>query len=255
MSLIQAVVFDISGTIIDFGSRAPVRAFVDLFARHGLTITESDARRPMGTHKLDHLKALFDQLGLPHVHLHDWYREFPAIQAAVLPHHLDVIPGLAAIVDYLDTNDIPYGATTGFELPMLESIIPAANAAGFRPASWLTPDQVGAGRPRPWMIYELARRLNRFPLSHFVKVGDTPVDIEEARNAGCWSVAVVNTGNEMGLSASDWQALPAEVQHQRNQAITQRLLGLGAHYAIGGIADLPPILDAIHTRLSEGDKP
>jgi phosphonoacetaldehyde hydrolase len=255
MSLIQAVVFDISGTIIDFGSRGPVRAFVELFARHGITITESDARRPMGTHKLDHLKVLFDHLGLPHDNLHDWYREFPAIQAAVLPQHLDVIPGLRTVVDYLDTNAIPYGATTGFELAMLDAIIPAAAAQGYRPAAWLTPDQVGGGRPHPWMIFELARRLGRYPLSAFVKVGDTPVDIAEAHNAGAWAVAVVNTGNEMGLSATEWAALPADEQQRLNYAITQRMLTLGAHYAIGSIADLPPVLEDIEARLSKGDKP
>ena len=37
---LAAVVFDWAGTVVDFGSRAPVGAFVELFARHGVTISD-----------------------------------------------------------------------------------------------------------------------------------------------------------------------------------------------------------------------
>lgn len=261
--IVEAVVFDISGTVMDFGSRGPVRAFVELFARHGVQLTEQEARRPMGTHKLDHLKALFADPAIasrwpvpPDAALIErLYAEFPAIQAEVLPRHLDLIPGVMETVRYLEQRDIAYGATTGFELPMLAPIIPAAAQLGYRPAAWLTPDQVGGGRPKPWMIYELARRIGRYPLSRFVKVGDTPVDLEEARSAGAWAVAVVDTGNEMGLSAAEWNALPAVEQQQRHQEIASRFLALGAHDAISSVGALPPVLEAIEARILAGEKP
>ncbi|MBK7931754.1 MAG: hypothetical protein IPJ98_31015 [Bryobacterales bacterium] len=37
---VRAVIFDISGTVLDYGSRGPVVAFVELFARHGIAISE-----------------------------------------------------------------------------------------------------------------------------------------------------------------------------------------------------------------------
>jgi phosphonoacetaldehyde hydrolase len=260
---VEAVVFDISGTIMDFGSRGPVRAFVELFARHGALLTEAEARRPMGTHKLDHLKALFADPAIASrwpsrtggCDIEKLYAEFPAIQAEVLPQHLDVIPGVAETTGYLEERGISYGTTTGFELSMLSSIIPAAERKGFRPGAWLTPDQAGGGRPKPWMIYELSHRLGRYPLSRFVKVGDTPVDVEEARNAGVWAVAVVDTGNEMGLSAAEWNRLAVGEQQQRHQEIALRLRGFGAHYTIGGVADLPAVIEAIEARILAGEKP
>ncbi len=45
---LSAVVFDWAGTVIDFGSQAPMGAFVELFKRHGLSITIAEARVPMG---------------------------------------------------------------------------------------------------------------------------------------------------------------------------------------------------------------
>ena len=41
---IRAVVFDWAGTIVDFGSLAPMGAFVRLFANHGIQISIAQAR-------------------------------------------------------------------------------------------------------------------------------------------------------------------------------------------------------------------
>ena len=55
---IQGVVFDWAGTIIDFGSLAPMGAFVRLFANHGVTTSIAQARVPMGLPKLAHIQQL-----------------------------------------------------------------------------------------------------------------------------------------------------------------------------------------------------
>ncbi|NVO05921.1 MAG: phosphonoacetaldehyde hydrolase, partial [Rhodoferax sp.] len=57
-TVIKAVVFDWAGTIVDFGSLAPMGAFVRLFARHGIGISIAQARVPMGLPKLAHIEAL-----------------------------------------------------------------------------------------------------------------------------------------------------------------------------------------------------
>ena len=55
---IQGIVLDWAGTIVDFGSLAPMGAFVELFARHQLAISIAEARVPMGLPKIDHIAAL-----------------------------------------------------------------------------------------------------------------------------------------------------------------------------------------------------
>src|SRR5690606_16907899 len=55
---IQAVIFDWSGTLVDYGSRAPVEGFVRLLERQGISATVEEARRPMGSHKRDHLETM-----------------------------------------------------------------------------------------------------------------------------------------------------------------------------------------------------
>jgi phosphonoacetaldehyde hydrolase len=61
---LKAVVFDWAGTIIDFGSRAPMGVFVEAFATFGVTLTVAEARGPMGKPKRDHIA---DLLALPRV--------------------------------------------------------------------------------------------------------------------------------------------------------------------------------------------
>ncbi|NBY07633.1 MAG: hypothetical protein EBQ84_06860 [Betaproteobacteria bacterium] len=58
MKKIKGIVLDWAGTIVDFGSLAPMGAFVELFARHQIHITIEQARIPMGLPKIDHIIAL-----------------------------------------------------------------------------------------------------------------------------------------------------------------------------------------------------
>ena len=61
---IQAVLFDWAGTTVDYGSRAPVKVFVEIFHRMGIEITEAEARGPMGQAKREHIASV---LAVPRV--------------------------------------------------------------------------------------------------------------------------------------------------------------------------------------------
>jgi beta-phosphoglucomutase-like phosphatase (HAD superfamily) len=46
---VDLVIFDWAGTMVDFGCRAPVIALLEAFGRHGVTLTEEEARRDSTT--------------------------------------------------------------------------------------------------------------------------------------------------------------------------------------------------------------
>ena len=56
--MLKAVVFDWAGTIVDFGSRAPMGIFVEVFRQFGVKITIEEARGPMGLRELTIYKYL-----------------------------------------------------------------------------------------------------------------------------------------------------------------------------------------------------
>ncbi len=264
---VRAVVFDISGTVLDFGSRGPVTAFVELFARHGVTISTEEARRPMGTHKRDHIWTVLSDPSVAALWkaangtvptrevLDSLCAEFAPLQIEVLKNHCDLIPGVPRMVNELRERGIKIANTTGFESHMIENLIPRAAKAGYVPDLWVCPDQVGKGRPAPWMIFHAARELGIYPLSAYVKVGDTPADVAEGHAAGTWVVSVVRSGNEVGLSESQLAALPEMLREAKFQAAQAKLAACGPHYIIDTVADLMPVVDEISRRIAEGETP
>ena len=56
--MIQAVLFDWAGTTVDYGCFAPVQAFQEAFAHHGVPATLEETRKPMGMLKRDHIRTM-----------------------------------------------------------------------------------------------------------------------------------------------------------------------------------------------------
>lgn len=264
---VRAVIFDISGTTLDYGSRGPVVAFVELFARHGVTVSEEEARRPMGTHKKDHIWTMLTDPNIStrwekangekptREMLERLYEEFTTLQMEVLKRHCDVIPGVPSVVKELRSRGIKIANTTGFDTGMMVDLIRLAAEGGYSPDLWVCPDQVGGGRPAPWMAFYAARHLGVYPMCTFVKVGDTANDVAEAHNAGMWAVSVVRSGNEVGLSRQDLENLPAPMRERVLAAARSRLEATGPHYIIDSVADLMPVIEEISARLAHGEYP
>ncbi len=264
---VRAVIFDISGTVIDYGSRGPVIAFVELFARHGVAVTEEEARKPMGAHKKDHLWAMLTDPSIcgrwvkangsqPTRELLDTlYEEFPAVMKEALKRHSDVIPGVARIAQELRGRGIRIANTTGFDAEMMDGLKEQAAKGGYSTDLWVTPDLVGQGRPLPWMAFYAAHQLGVYPMSSFVKVGDTLIDVAEGHNAGMWTVSIVRTGNEVGLSEEQLGKLSPSQRDSLVAAARQRLEAAGPHYVIDAVADLMPVIDEISARIDRGERP
>jgi len=264
---VRAVVFDISGTVLDYGCRGPVAAFVELFARHGVTVSAAEARRPMGTHKRDHIWTLLSDPAVaarweaangcrPTLTLLDELcAEFAPLQAEVLKDYCDLIPGVPELVAELRRRRIKIASTTGFESGMIADLIASATRDGYTPDVWVCPDRVGKGRPAPWMVYYAAREMGVYPLRTFVKVGDTPADVAEGHAAGVWVVSVVRSGNEVGYSEAELADLPVAEREAVIAAAYEKLAACNPHYLIDSVADLLPVLDEISERIARGEMP
>ena len=99
------------------------------------------------------------------------------------------------------------------------------------------------------MIFAAALKLKIYPLASCVKVGDTPSDIQEGLAAGVWSVGVARSGNMIGLSEADLNALHPAEQSRRLQHAYAALQAAGAHFVIDGVADIHLVLDAIESHM------
>lgn len=264
---LQAVVLDWAGTIIDHGSRAPVQAFCEIFRRSGVEITTDEARTPMGMEKRDHIVAL---LKMPRImqawrethgcdagdsDIDELYHQFLPVQAELLPRHIDLIPGVLETLEDCRRRGLKIGSSSGYAAPLMKQLVGLAEQQGLRVDAVVSATEVAGGRPAPWMIFENMERLGVYPPTAVVVVDDTAVGVRAGLNAGAWSIGVIETGNEFGVSVEELlQLSPAERDMRRN-AGRQSLIAAGAHYAIDTVADLPKTLDTITERLAQGDNP
>ncbi len=264
---VRGMIFDWAGTMVDYGCFAPTVVFIEIFKRFGVEISVAEARAPMGGGKRDHLReilmmdAVAERWKQAHGAQPDekdvdaMFAQFVPAQIEAVARHADLIPGALEALAWLRERDMRIGSTTGYSSDIMQALLKPVADQGLVPDCLVCADQVPAGRPAPWMCFENARRLNIYPMAALVKVGDTVPDIAEGLNAGMWTVGVVVSGNEMGLTEAEVQALSPEAYRQRRDAAATRLAQTGAHYIIDGIADLPAVVEEIEARLEIGDQP
>jgi phosphonoacetaldehyde hydrolase len=119
-----------------------------------------------------------------------------------------------------------HGSTTGYTRELLHVAIPVAARHGYAPDASVTPDEVAGDGRKPFMCYRNAILLGAYPLWRCVKIGDTASDIAEGINAGMWTVGITATGNEIGLSRGDWEALPRDSRATLEREAARRLTEL-----------------------------
>jgi phosphonoacetaldehyde hydrolase len=267
LSQLRAVIFDWAGTTVDFGSRAPMGAFVEIFKRFGVTISIAEARRPMGLPKRDHIAALLadkaiaarwnNAHGAPagDADIDAVYAQFIPLNAAVVADYADLIPGILPLVATLRGAGLKIGSTTGYTREIMARLTPVAARAGYQPDNLVCAGDLVAGRPTPLMMYRCFADLGVYPPWRIVKVDDTEPGIAEAVAAGAWAVGVTLSGNGCGLSESELAALPTGERDAIRDRVAKDLVAAGAHSTIDTIADLLPELNSFDARIAAGDRP
>jgi phosphonoacetaldehyde hydrolase len=252
---------DWAGTTVDHGSMAPVLALQTLFQKHGITLSNEDARQSMGLLKRDHIAAI---LALPNIRS-EWnaitgrdpgeaevtalFAEFGPLQMKIIAQHSQLIDGVAEVVKSWQEQGLRIGTTTGYTRAMLTPVLMQAAEGGFQPDTSVCPDEVGSGRPAPWMLLKNAQLLNVYPPAACVKIGDTISDIEEGKNAGMWTVGLTRTGNLIGLDKERWDQLPQSAKVAQLERAESTLLDAGADFVAEDLASCNQILLQIEDRL------
>lgn len=262
----KAVIFDWAGTMVDFGSLAPVMALEQAFEQAGVPITRAEARLHMGRSKREHIAAI---LALPRVSAawqSAWghapqatdgdrlFNTLGPIIDQVAAARARLIPGAAETVTWLRAQGVAVGSTTGYSRAMMDVIIRAAADQGYAPDSIVCADDVPCGRPAPFLIYRSMTELAVWPAGDCVVVDDSEVGIMAARAAGCWTVGVTASGNATGL---DEEAFHALNDKDRQVLVTQAehtLLSVGAHEVVQTISGLETALATLAEKMRRGEK-
>ncbi|HUB62773.1 MAG TPA: HAD family hydrolase [Puia sp.] len=201
MRSIQLVVFDIAGTTVrDSGGVA--EAFITAFGENGFTMPAAEVKKVMGFRKMDAIVLLLEKFApgkgsdeelADHIHTRfiDKMIEFYRNDETLAP-----LPHAEAVFRALKKQGIKVALNTGFTRSITDTIL---HRLRWDDRSTLIDqvicsDEVPNGRPYADMIDVLMADLGIDSAAHVLKVGDTEVDVEEGRNAGCGKVVSVTTG-------------------------------------------------------------
>jgi len=267
MSHLKAVVFDWAGTVIDFGSFAPMGVFVEAFRRFGIEVSIAEAREPMGRPKWDHIEAMLAQ---PRIRaawtekhgrapatedIQAVYDVFVPLNEEVVSDYCDLVPGTVETVAALRGRGLKIGSTTGYTRSIMARVLPLAEKQGYAPDNLVCAGDLPHGRPTPMNMYRCFLDLDVWPASAVVKVDDTGVGIDEGREAGTWTVGLALSGNEAGVTADELAALPEAERKALREKASAALGRHRPHYIIDTVADLPPIIEEIEARMARGERP
>jgi len=264
---IQAVVFDWAGTTIDYGCRAPLAVFLELFKNKGIPITVEEASKPMGKLKIEHIRELlsFDRIKNEYLRIYnrspseetitEFNCEFEKALFSILPNFTDPLPHVLETIKRLRFLGLKIGSTTGYTKEMMDIIVPIVERKGYKPDYIVTSNEVKQGRPYPWMLYKNAIKLEIGKMDRIVKVGDTIADIQEGRNADCWSVGVIEGSSLMGLTQEEYEKADKEFINLKKSEVRRKYLHNGADFVINSLTDLPELIEKINYQLNSNILP
>lgn len=205
---IEMVVFDMAGTTIQDKNEVE-DCFMKAVDQTGLITSPEEIVSMMGWSKL----TVFETL---------WKKQLPDVKPAELENriknsynafreileshysHSEILPteGTLDVFDFLKQKNVKIALTTGFYRRVTDIILKrigwskglGANYAGngLINAS-VSSDQVVSGRPNPYMIFRAMELCEVNDVRKIIKIGDTPSDLGEGKNAGCrFSLGVTN---------------------------------------------------------------
>lgn len=198
---IKLVVFDIAGTTVaDNGNINDV--FRKAFSNAGIAnVTIADVDEVMGYRKKEAIEIIVEKYKPGYEKdvefLESIHQDFT--KQMVLHYEnceeLVPLPYAEKVFRELQNNGVKVSLNTGFTRVITAPIL---KRLGWDTASFIDEvicsDEVSEGRPHPFMIEKLMQKLNISLADDVAKVGDTKVDIEEGRNAGCGIVVGITTG-------------------------------------------------------------
>ncbi|MEG0291120.1 MAG: phosphonoacetaldehyde hydrolase [Anaerovoracaceae bacterium] len=263
MKKIKCIIFDWAGTTVDYGSFAPVQAFIEAFEEFGITPTVDEVREPMGMLKWNHIKTMMEMDRIANewerIYGRKWNgkdvdKVYEASENAIMKILCNFAEPKPFVVDAIKTlrgDGIKIGSTTGYTDEMMEIVSKKANENGYAPDYYCTPNMVkDNGRPYPYMIFKNMETLNIGSTGEVIKVGDTIADIKEGNNAGVISIGVIEGSSLMALTKEEYESLSKKEKETLIREVSQIYFENGADFVIDNFARLPELVREIDEDLT-----
>jgi phosphonatase-like hydrolase len=191
---LKLVVLDIGGTLIGDHGEVP-DAMLGALSRHSLTVTPQEFSEWRGASKRGMVQHYVEQRGPKEGRpalIEAIYSDFTAT-AGKAYEKVQPISGAEQALKELQAMKLILATTTGFDRPLTTAILSRLGWQHYFVAS-ITSDDVLDGRPAPYMLFRAMEAAHVNETAQVMAVGDTPLDLQAANNAGLGAAIGVYSG-------------------------------------------------------------
>ena len=231
-----ALLFGLSGCLVDFGARTLPTAMQRLYPRHAgeqLNAVPGALKQRLGRTPSAGERQAFEQ----------------ALSEAAC-EHAELTPGALQLLQQLHQQKVPCAWLD--ELPRDASIALATPLPDWLPA---TPSRIGRAWPAPDACWQALADLQVEQLDGCVLISGEPRLLQAGLNAGLWTIGLAACGPLCGQAPADWQSLAAAERDRLRTQATLTLYRLGVHAVIDQLSELGPCLADLGSRRQKGEKP
>ena len=198
-------VFDLAGTTVDDsieGVPLVAIAMKETFRKNGYKIDVSLVNKYRGMEKRDAIQGILNELhelngsnnSSSNISVDGLFKDFKFSLNQNLSLIKNEIAGTTEVFQKLKSTGAKIAVGSGFPHSVVETITHTLNWSSLVDFV-CSAEKAGHGRPHPAMIHSAMKFCGVKDPRSVVKVGDTKVDVEEGKNAGCWTISVL-TGTQ-----------------------------------------------------------
>lgn len=255
MRKIEAVIFDWAGTMVDYGCFAPQSALMKVMKSYNMPLNSDALRLREEMCTVKGIKEVVKSAGFMRYWKegHDerpTNKEWTEIYAKFLKELKKSVlqfagfhPYVSETIRMLKARNVKIGSTTSYPADIVKGLQSLAKKQGCQPACCAVPDKFG--RPYPYMLFENMKKLNILSVENVIKVGDSTLDILEGKNAGIFSIGVVEGSYELGCTKEAYEAMPIQERHTFYRNAEEKFRKAGADLVIASMKELPDAIRLI----------
>ncbi|MBI3072941.1 MAG: HAD hydrolase-like protein [Deltaproteobacteria bacterium] len=226
---IDLVVFDLAGTTIRDDDATVLECFLGAAREANIRADRGEMNAWMGAAKKQVFQHFSRRMGGDEATIEERAAKgYAAFQRNLEERYrtgpVEPLPGVERCFERLKACGIRVAASTGFYRRVVDILFSRLGWDRGIIDACVTSDEVPRGRPAPFMIFSAMTKLGIESVARVAKVGDTPFDLHEGRNAG--------VGLNVGVLSGSHDALS---------------LGREAHaFLLASAAELPELLNREH---------
>jgi phosphonoacetaldehyde hydrolase len=239
----SAVIFDLSGVLVDFGMHIPVIATSRAFNNYNIHISEKNIRKHNFKTQEQYIKAMcnFNNCSNKFESIYtDYLNELVILHNS--PDFNQPINGAQYTTNILKKLGYKIGITTFYNRNVFNVIDKTLKQNGIIYDEVVCNNDVLLGKPEPFMLFRMSSKLDT-PINKCIKVGESYFNVIEGKYAKMDTINVIDSSNDMGVDEQIFDDSCEIIKNVKRMEVIDNLMNFPLpKYFVPSVADIGNVL-------------